>query len=114
MSPVVSAKQLRCCSNGAKSGIVKAAFDFSKRVMEGFDGSHDVSHLTRVWGNVTLIAQSMTGDLSDEDRLVIDLATVLHDIDDHKYRKAGQDHLRDFFKVFPIEPTIIVKLTNLN
>ena len=101
MSPVVSVEQ-HGCSRGSKSSIVKAAFDFSKGVMEGFDGSHDVSHLTRVWSNVTIIAKSMTDDLNDDDRLVIDLATVLHDIDDHKYRKTGQDYLGDFFKVLKI------------
>ena len=98
MSPLVAVDQLGCC-NGENTQIVKAAFEFSKGVMEGFDGSHDVSHLIRVWGNASIIAKSMIENFNDGDLLVIDLATVLHDIDDHKYRKTGQDYLGDFFKV---------------
>ena len=98
MSPLIAVDQLGCC-NGENTQIVKAAFEFSKGVMEGFDGSHDVSHLIRVWGNASIIAKSMIENFNDGDLLVIDLATVLHDIDDHKYKKTGQDYLGDFFKV---------------
>ena len=55
--------------------------------------------LKRIWNNAKAIANSMMEDLDESDRLVIDLAAVLHDVDDHKYKKEGQDYLGDFFKV---------------
>ena len=90
-----STQQLSC----SNSPIVDSAFEFGKKVMEGFDGSHDGSHLKRIWNNAKAIANSMMEDLDESDRLVIDLAAVLHDVDDHKYKKEGQDYLGDFFKV---------------
>jgi len=99
--------KLGCCKGN--SPVVQAAFQFSKDIMAKFDGSHDEQHLIRVWGNATVIAGAMESDLNDEDRLVIDLASVLHDVDDHKYRKDGQDHLGSFFKSHEGEISEVVR-----
>jgi len=88
--------EMGCWSESDRPAVVQAAFDFSKGIMASFDGSHDMQHLIRVWRNATAISKA-TSDLSEEDKLVVDLSCLLHDVDDHKYRKSGQDYLSDFF-----------------
>jgi len=100
--------EMGCWSESDRPAVVQAAFDFSEGIMASFDGSHDMQHLIRVWRNATAISKATT-DLSEEDKLVVDLSCLLHDVDDHKYRKSGQDYLSDFFTTHAKDVTMTVQ-----
>lgn len=57
-----------------------------KSIYEQFDASHDWQHIERVLENARHIAQAEGGDLA-----LIELAVLLHDVSDPKYKKAGED-----------------------
>lgn len=57
-----------------------------KSIYEQFDASHDWQHIERVLENAHHIAQAEGGDLA-----LIELAVLLHDVSDPKYKKAGED-----------------------
>lgn len=57
-----------------------------KRIYEQFDASHDWQHIERVLENALHIAQAEGGDLA-----MIELAVLLHDVSDPKYKKTGED-----------------------
>lgn len=57
-----------------------------KRIYEQFDASHDWQHIERVLENALHIAQAEGGDLA-----MIELAVLLHDVSDPKYKKIGED-----------------------
>lgn len=57
-----------------------------KRIYETFDASHDWQHIERVLENAWHIARIEGGDL-----LLIELAVLLHDVSDPKYKKDGED-----------------------
>lgn len=57
-----------------------------KTLYEQFDASHDWQHIERVLGNARKIAQAEGGD-----QAMIELAVLLHDVSDPKYKKAGED-----------------------
>ncbi|MGM0897371.1 MAG: HD domain-containing protein [Bacillota bacterium] len=57
-----------------------------KEIYETFDASHDWQHIERVLQNARHIAQSEGGD-----PLLIELAVLLHDVSDPKYKKDGEN-----------------------
>lgn len=57
-----------------------------KRIYEQFDASHDWQHIERVLENARHIGQAEGGD-----QALIELAVLLHDVSDPKYKKAGED-----------------------
>lgn len=57
-----------------------------KSIYEQFDASHDWQHIERVLENARHIVQAEGGDLA-----LIELAVLLHDVSDPKYKKAGED-----------------------
>ncbi|MBT2582102.1 HD domain-containing protein [Planococcus sp. ISL-109] len=57
-----------------------------KQIYETFDASHDWQHIERVMQNAWHIAQTEGGD-----PLLIELAVLLHDVSDPKYKKDGED-----------------------
>jgi len=57
-----------------------------KSIYEQFDASHDWQHIERVLENARHIAQAEGGD-----QALIELAVLLHDVSDPKYKKAGED-----------------------
>ncbi|MEZ0482847.1 HD domain-containing protein [Planococcus sp. SSTMD024] len=57
-----------------------------KSIYEQFDASHDWQHIERVLENARYIAQAEGGD-----QAMIELAVLLHDVSDPKYKKAGED-----------------------
>ncbi|MDE4086556.1 HD domain-containing protein [Planococcus maritimus] len=57
-----------------------------KSIYEQFDASHDWQHIERVLENARHIAQAEGGDWA-----LIELAVLLHDVSDPKYKKAGED-----------------------
>ncbi|MFC4712284.1 HD domain-containing protein [Planococcus dechangensis] len=57
-----------------------------KKIYETFDASHDWQHIERVMHNAWHIAQKEGGDL-----LLIELAVLLHDVSDPKYKHDDED-----------------------
>lgn len=49
---------------------------------------HDWLHLERVWRNANMLARG-----EKVDRFLIEMASLLHDVDDYKFRKDGDDEL---------------------
>lgn len=78
--------------------IIKKTAGFVKEKLKEAEGGHDWYHIQRVWNNALHIAdKESTGD-----RLVIELAALLHDIADAKFHdgdetigpKIAGDHMR--------------------
>ena len=57
-----------------------------KKIYETFDSSHDWQHIERVLQNAETIMKSETAD-----PLIVELAVLLHDVSDPKYKKAEED-----------------------
>uniref|UniRef100_A0AAV1TA72 HD/PDEase domain-containing protein n=1 Tax=Peronospora matthiolae TaxID=2874970 RepID=A0AAV1TA72_9STRA len=69
----------------APSQLVQRTAAFVKQQLKPNDASHDWHHIERVW----TLAKSLAKEerVSEESREIVDLAALLHDIDDWKYRK---------------------------
>ncbi|QTD42128.1 HD domain-containing protein [Sporosarcina sp. Te-1] len=61
------------------------------RIYEEFDASHDFDHIERVMRNAKAICQT----IPEADTIIVQLAVLLHDIDDPKYRTADSQTPKD-------------------
>ncbi|WP_430614910.1 HD domain-containing protein [Flavobacterium sp. JP2137] len=61
--------------------------DFVKMELEGAEGGHDWFHIERVYKNALLIADKSP----DCNRLVVELAALLHDIADSKFNDGDEE-----------------------
>jgi uncharacterized protein len=59
--------------------IIKDAIEFARQIFAGDTGGHDFYHTLRVYHLATAIAREENADLE-----IVQLAALLHDIDDHK------------------------------
>lgn len=59
---------------------------YVQKTLENAEGGHDWWHILRVWNNARLIAQTEPAD-----RLVIELAALLHDIADAKFHGGDEE-----------------------
>ena len=66
--------------------ILKKTIEFVKTELDGEGSGHDWFHAYRVWKNALLIAET-----EDADLFVIQLAALLHDIDDWKFHPKHDD-----------------------
>jgi len=57
-----------------------------KTIYENFDASHDWQHVERVRQNARLLMEK-----EQADALIVEMAVLLHDVSDPKYRKPGED-----------------------
>ena len=57
-----------------------------KEIYGSFDASHDWQHIERVRKNAELILEQ-----EQADAFLIDIAVLLHDVSDPKYKKAGEE-----------------------
>ncbi|WKA57165.1 HD domain-containing protein [Planococcus shenhongbingii] len=57
-----------------------------KKIYETFDASHDWQHIERVRQNAKAILKKEKADAS-----IVELAVLLHDVSDPKYKKADED-----------------------
>ncbi|MDN7243985.1 HD domain-containing protein [Planococcus shenhongbingii] len=57
-----------------------------KQIYETFDASHDWQHIERVRQNAKAILKKEKADAS-----IVELAVLLHDVSDPKYKKADED-----------------------
>ncbi|MGI2326995.1 HD domain-containing protein [Planococcus sp. YIM B11945] len=61
-----------------------------KAIYDTFDASHDWQHIERVMQNAKMILAEEQGDA-----FLVELAVLLHDVSDPKYRKDGEDLEKD-------------------
>ena len=66
--------------NEADERLIERATAYIEDLFQGNAGGHDAAHTLRVWRNARLIAAEEAGC----DWLVVSLAALLHDADDHK------------------------------
>jgi len=64
---------------------IRLTIDFVKTKLQGAEGGHDLWHIYRVWNNAKQLAKTEGGNL-----LVIELATLLHDIADSKFHGGDE------------------------
>jgi uncharacterized protein len=64
---------------------IRLTIDFVKTKLQGAEGGHDWWHIYRVWNNAKQLAKTEGGNL-----LVIELATLLHDIADSKFHGGDE------------------------
>lgn len=67
---------------------------FVHTYMSQYDNSHDYNHILRVVSNTNRILQAELARSPSVayDTTALFLAALLHDVDDHKYAKPGQDN----------------------
>ncbi|TMW57388.1 hypothetical protein Poli38472_003313 [Pythium oligandrum] len=66
------------------SPLVQQTAEFVKEQLQSNDASHDWRHIERVWTLARALAKEE--NVSDESLEIVDLAALLHDIDDWKYQ----------------------------
>ncbi|MHA2176565.1 MAG: HD domain-containing protein [Candidatus Hodarchaeales archaeon] len=88
--------------------IIQKTLEFVKTATDGESSGHDWFHAYRVWKNALLIAEG-----EDVNLLVVQLAALLHDIDDWKFHPKNED-LADSHKVKQWLESLHVKKEVLN
>ncbi|WP_190810577.1 HD domain-containing protein [Flagellimonas sp. S3867] len=68
-----------------EEGVVAKTIDFVKKTLKGAEGGHDWFHTQRVFNNSRRISQS-----EEVDGLVVELASLLHDIADPKFHNGDE------------------------
>jgi len=82
--------------------IIDAAMDYITELFRGDPGGHDAAHSLRVYKNALLIAQ----EEPPCDLLVVSLAALLHDADDHKlFETKDNEHARAFLSAHHVTKT---------
>lgn len=71
--------------------MVLAVVPFVQEKMKGNDGSHDFAHVQRVVKIADALASAE--EMSEEQRLLVTLGALLHDVLDHKYVKQASEVL---------------------
>jgi len=94
--------------------IIGAIEEFAKTSIKEFDSGHDWWHLNRVRNLALLIQQSE----NKGDRYIVEIAALLHDVDDRKFRKAGgsgaEKIIRDLLNMHSVEDDIIKEVVTIN
>lgn len=84
--------------------------DFVKTTLENAEGGHDWWHIYRVWNNAKALAKNEGGN-----RLIIELAALLHDIADSKFHggdeNIGPKKARTFLQSLDIPEENIEQIT---
>lgn len=91
--------------------LIQKTVDFAKEKMKGESSGHDWWHVYRVWQTAKRIADSE----SSANRLVVELAALLHDIDDWKFAgpEAGPQAAREWLTECGVEPGVIQKVEKI-
>lgn len=66
--------------------IIESCVTYVKKELQGAEAGHDWFHIERVWKNTQRIA-----DAEGADRLVCELAALLHDIADSKFHQGDEE-----------------------
>lgn len=73
--------------------MINDAIDYMARLLGGNSGGHDAAHSVRVYENALKIAEKEPAC----DMTVVALASILHDVDDHKlFDSVNNDNARKF------------------
>ena len=84
--------------------IIEAAKQYLGEIFKDNSDGHDAEHSLRVYGNALLIAKSYP----ESDKTVIALASLLHDVDDHKlFDTENNMNARSFLKEQNVEDDVI-------
>lgn len=67
--------------------LLREAAAFARDVMQAYGPSHDWSHVERVRDLALALAEHETAD-----KLTVELAALLHDVDDHKFSEKRDPH----------------------
>lgn len=90
---------LNYACNMSYDDIIKKTENFAKECMEKYDDSHSYEHVFRVRNIAIKLAKNL--NLSKKEIFEIELASLVHDINDHKYNFSEQtqeETLKLFFK----------------
>jgi uncharacterized protein len=97
-----------------RADIIAAIEEFAKNSIKEFDSGHDWWHLNRV-RNVALLIQKSE---NKGDRFIVELAALLHDIDDKKFRKAGEviaeQIITDILNMHSVDHEVIDEVVRIN
>lgn len=92
--------------------LIKSAEEYVAGLLENNSGGHDISHSIRVYKNALKIAESEPAC----DMLVVSLASLLHDADDHKlFNNENNENARAFLSgsgITPEKTEEIIKVIN--
>ncbi|KAL3684025.1 hypothetical protein R1sor_002047 [Riccia sorocarpa] len=95
--------------------VVKDAEELVQKVMGKWDSSHDPFHVYRVRSLALSLADEE--GLPPESRQIVELAALLHDIDDHKYastrEKRTEPTAEEFLTQHQIDPTLKEAIMNI-
>ena len=85
--------------------VTEAVENFVRAELANVDASHDWLHILRVRANALKLLETEqdAGRALEADRVVIELAAILHDVGDHKYSgsyEAGPETVRRFLASF--------------
>lgn len=96
----------------SNADIIEQTTTFVQTTLKEAEGGHDWWHIQRVWTNAKLIAQTETCD-----KLVVELAALLHDIADSKFHNGDEDigpaTAGKFLKSINIDNDIIVHVQQI-
>ena len=83
--------------------LTDAAIEYIEGLFSGNAGGHDSAHTLRVYRNALKIAESEACDL-----LIVSLAALLHDADDHKlFNTENNANARAFLTAHDVDPAEI-------
>ena len=92
--------------------IIQKTVSFVKETLSNAEGGHDWWHIERVLKNAIEIAET-----EDADRLVVELAALLHDIADSKFHNGDEEKgpavAGAFLERIGVEPTVITHVQNI-
>ncbi|MBZ5202202.1 HD domain-containing protein [Planomicrobium chinense] len=68
-----------------------------RKIYETYDASHDWQHIERVRSNAKLLLEQ-----EQADAFIVELAVLLHDVSDPKYKKDGEDLETEILESLPL------------
>ncbi|WP_422123364.1 HD domain-containing protein [Planococcus sp. X10-3] len=79
-----------------------------KAIYDTFDASHDWQHIERVLGNAERIMEREPADA-----IIVELAVLLHDVSDPKYKKQGEDPEKEILESLGLSETAKSQITEI-
>ena len=90
--------------------IIDEAVKFIESIFANNTDGHDVDHSLRVYNNAMCLAENYP----DCDRMVISLAALLHDVDDHKlFNTVNNANARGFLSEHNVEQDVTEKICDV-
>ena len=89
-----------------KSEIIQKTADYIKQEFSGDSSGHDWWHIYRVWKNAITICEN---DAERADSFIVQLAALLHDLDDWKFNDLGDEtplRAKAWLDSFSLDPSI--------